>query len=207
MSHAHTIMVIDDDMAQLRIVKQLLSKEQYNVQLAGSGAEAVEQLNNNPLPQLILLDVSMPDMNGYDTYELIKQQHDIPTIFLTASGDADAELTGLRLGAIDYITKPFDLDILLARIKNHLNIIHGKHAANDSGQEAVFKFDGQKLSAMKELLTDSEFKVAKMIALGLTNQEIADKYNYSYTYVKKIAYRIFDKIGINKRNEIRPYFF
>lgn len=207
MSQSHTIMVIDDDITQLNIIKQLLSKEQYNVQLAGSGAEAVEQLGNCPIPDLILLDISMPDMNGYDTYKLIKQQHNIPTIFLTAAGDPDAELTGLKLGAIDYITKPFDLEILLARIKNHLDIIQNRHSDNDSDQDTVLKFDEHKLSAMQELLTDSEFKVAKMIALGLTNQEIADKCNYSYAYVKKIAYRIFDKIGISKRNEIRPYFF
>lgn len=205
MSQSHTIMVVDDDMAQLKIVKQLLSREQYNVQLARSGTEAIQQLNTSPLPNLILLDISMPDMNGYDTYKTIQQNHDIPTIFLTAAGDTDAELTGLKLGAIDYITKPFDLEILLARIKNHLNIIH--NIQGDSHDGDVLKFNEHKLSVMQELLTDSEFKVARMIALGLTNQEIADKYSYSYAYVKKIAYRIFDKIGISKRNEIRPYFF
>lgn len=205
MSQSNTIMVIDDDMAQLKIVKQLLSREQYNVQLACSGTEAIQQLDTPPLPDLILLDISMPDMNGYDTYKTIQQKHDIPTIFLTAAGDTDAELAGLKLGAIDYITKPFDLEILLARIKNHLNIIH--NTQGDSHNDAVLKFDEHKLSVMQDLLTDSEFKVARMIALGLTNQEIADKYSYSYAYVKKIAYRIFDKIGISKRNEIRPYFF
>jgi len=59
---------------------------------------------------------------------------------------------------------------------------------------------------MKALLTESEYKVGKMIALGYSNQEIASELNYSYSYVKKIAYRIFDKLQISKRHELRPYF-
>lgn len=203
MEQPYSILVVDDDITQLKIINRLLSRENYNVSLAGSGAEAIAMIQNGLLPDLMLLDITMPDMDGYHTYQTIKETHNIPTIFLTAVEDSKSELTGLKLGAIDYITKPFELEILLARIKNHLDLLHMPD--RDTGM--VFKFDEKKLSVMEELLTESELRVGKLIAIGMTNQEIADRCNFSYTYVKKIAYRIFDKLQISKRNEIRPYFF
>lgn len=207
MEQTYSILVVDDDTTQLKIVERLLSKENYNVSLASSGVEAINQIRNGYRPDLMLLDITMPDMDGYHTYQAIKQIHKIPTIFLTAIEDSESELAGLKLGAIDYITKPFELEILLARIKNHLDLLHIPKDDTHSGNELVLKFDEKKLDTMAELLTESELRVGKLIALGLTNQEIAERCSYSYAYVKKIAYRIFDKLQISKRNEIRPYFF
>ncbi len=208
MEQPYSILVVDDDTTQLKIVERLLSRENYNVSLACSGVEAINQIKNGLRPDLMLLDITMPDMDGYHTYEAIKPIHNVPTIFLTAVEDSRAELTGLKLGAIDYITKPFELEILLARIKNHLDLLHMPQSNSQmNDNEMVFKFDEKKLNAMAELLTESELRVGKLIALGLTNQEIADRCNYSYAYIKKIAYRIFDKLQISKRNEIRHYFF
>lgn len=208
MEQPYSILVVDDDTTQLKIVERLLSKENYKVSLACSGVEAINRIKNGLRPDLMLLDITMPDMDGYHTYEAIKPIHNVPTIFLTAVEDSKAELTGLKLGAIDYITKPFELEILLARIKNHLDLLHmPQNDIRTDDEELVFKFDQKKLNTMTELLTESELRVGKLIAMGLTNQEIADQCNYSYTYIKKIAYRIFDKLQISKRNEIRHYFF
>lgn len=201
------LMVIDDDVTLLKTVESILLLDGYTVSLAKSGTQAIKAIKKGIIPDLILLDIAMPEMDGYETYKEIKKLQDIPIIFLTGMEDMKAELTGLELGAIDYITKPFVTDILLARIKNHLrNISAYKIAAPASTNSTAIKFDDSKLTQMENLLTDSEFKVAKLIAVGHTNQEIADELSYSYSYVKKIAYRIFDKLDISKRNEIRSFF-
>lgn len=204
MNSVNSILVVDDDDTQLKILENILKRENYNVTLADSGLSAISLIKSGYVPDLMLLDITMPDMDGYHTYQEINKLTNIPTIFLTAVEDSAAELTGLKLGAIDYITKPFEFEILLARLKNHLDIINlHKH----SDEKLAIQYDEQKLIDMEKLLTESEFRVAKLIAIGLTNQEIADKCSFSYAYVKKIAYRIFDKLQINKRNEIRSYFF
>ena len=204
MDTSNSILVVDDDAAQLKILERILQHENYNVTLVDSGISAIALIKSGYLPDLMLLDITMPDMDGYHTYKEISKICHIPTIFLTAVEDSAAELTGLKLGAIDYITKPFEFEILLARLKNHLDIINSYKYPDDN---LAFQYNEKKLATMEELLSESEFRVAKLIAIGLTNQEIADKCSYSYTYVKKIAYRIFDKLQINKRNEIRSYFF
>lgn len=198
------IMVIDDDISLLKSIENILIKQGYIVSLAKSGRQAINALNKGSTPDLILLDIAMPEMDGYATFKEIRALLNVPIIFLTSMEDMKAELTGLELGAIDYITKPFVKHILLARIKNHLQSTINNSPSQSS--KAAVEFDVDKLSHMQNILTESELKVGKMIALGYTNQEIAAEYNYSYGYVKKIAYRIFEKLHINKRNEIRPFF-
>lgn len=204
MEQSYTILVVDDDTVQLTILEKLLTHEGYLVFLADSGASAISMIKNGLKPDLMLLDITMPDMDGYHVYRSVNEICSIPTIFLTAALDCTSELTGLKLGAIDYITKPFEFDILLARINNHLEIINTIKVHDKTN---IIMFDDKKLASMSKLLTGAELSVAKLMALGLTNREIADKLSYSYTYVKKLAYRIFDKTGISHRNEIRPYFF
>lgn len=199
------LLVVDDDVTLLKSINNILSNAGYLVSIAKSGKQAVAAIEKGNIPDLILLDIAMPEMNGYDTFQAIKDISDIPIIFVTSLNEMKDELAGLKLGAIDYITKPFVTDILLARINNHLSNL--KRIPNDTADDNdSINFDEQKLSDMEQLLTEAEFKVAKKIALGFTNQEIADELAYSYGYVKKIAYRIFDKLGINKRNEVRDYF-
>lgn len=205
MNQPFRIMVIDDDVSLLKSIENILIQQGYIVSLAKSGKQAINALSKGNTPDLILLDIAMPEMDGYATFKEIHALQNVPIIFLTSMEDMKAELTGLELGAIDYITKPFVKDILLARIKNHLLNIRN-NSLNHVNNKTAVEFDGDKLSHMEAILTESELKVGKMIALGYTNQEIAAEYNYSYSYVKKIAYRIFDKLHISKRNEIRPFF-
>ncbi len=211
MQQRSRLMIIDDDVSLLKNVEKILISEGYIVSLAKSGKQAIDTLNKGNIPDLILLDIAMPEMDGYATFKAIRDIYNIPIIFLTSMEDMQAELTGLKLGAIDYITKPFVTDILLARIKNHLQSIHGyspivENTAIGETDKLTVQLDKAKLAQMKELLTESEYRVGTMIALGYSNQEIAEELNFSYSYVKKIAYRIFDKLQISKRHEIRPYF-
>lgn len=212
MTKASHIMVVDDDIMLLRIIERKLTDAGYMVSLAKSGEQAIQLLKSNCIPDLILLDIAMPEMDGYATYNKIQLIGNIPIIFLSSMDDKEAELTGLKMGAIDYITKPFVMDILLARINNHLqsaiSVSQNPLPTEVAGEtsELFVRLDKEKCQNMKLLLTESEYRVGKRIALGYTNQEIADELNFSYSYVKKIATRIFVKLQINKRHEIRTYF-
>jgi len=115
------IILVDDNPANLRIGKNVLS-EKYTVATAPSAEKMFTLLENNK-PAMIMLDIDMPKMNGYEAIKLLKSKpetKDIPVIFLTGKTESDDEITGLSLGAIDYITKPFQPALLLTRIEVHL---------------------------------------------------------------------------------------
>jgi len=115
------IILVDDNPANLRIGKNVLS-EKFAVATAPSAEKLFGLLENNN-PSMILLDVDMPETNGYEAIKVLKskpQTRDIPVIFVTGRTESDDELAGLSLGAIDYITKPFQPSLLLKRIEVHL---------------------------------------------------------------------------------------
>ncbi|MDR2552650.1 MAG: response regulator [Treponema sp.] len=115
------ILLVDDNPANLRIGKNVLA-EKYAVATAPS-AEKLFSLLKTSRPDLILLDIDMPDMNGYEAIRMLKSRKetkDIPVIFLTGKTESGDELEGLSLGAMDYITKPFQPPLLLKRIEVHL---------------------------------------------------------------------------------------
>jgi putative two-component system response regulator len=116
-----TIILVDDNSTNLVVGRNALS-ENYDTITLGSCAALFETLEI-VTPDLILLDVKMPDMDGYDGIKLLKKNPvtaAIPVIFLTARTDADSELEGLNMGAVDYIHKPFSPALLLKRIELHL---------------------------------------------------------------------------------------
>jgi len=115
------ILMVDDVTTNLRCVCEIL-KDTYRVSMVKSGAQALDFLGRT-VPDLILLDISMPDMDGYETLERIKELEncsDIPIIFLTADTDDGSEARGYRMGAADYIRKPFEPGIMLRRIEQVL---------------------------------------------------------------------------------------
>ena len=117
------IILVDDNLTNLTMGRNML-KTFYEVYPAPSAAKLFEILEN-ALPDLVLLDINMPEMNGYDALKKMKadpRYHDIPVIFLTAQSDETSELEGFDLGAADYISKPFSGPLLLKRIANQLLI-------------------------------------------------------------------------------------
>ncbi|MCL1813310.1 MAG: response regulator [Treponema sp.] len=118
------IILVDDNPANLKIGKNILS-EKYTVATVPSAEKMFSRLESVQ-PALILLDIDMPEMNGYEAIKILKSKpetKDIPVIFLTARMESDDELEGLSLGAIDYITKPFQPSLLLKRIEVHLLVV------------------------------------------------------------------------------------
>jgi putative two-component system response regulator len=114
-------MLVDDDETTLAMGREILS-ERYMVYPVASGEKCFDVVQK-VAPDLILLDIEMPEMDGYQVIMRLKRDAvtaEIPVIFLTARDDPGNELEGLTLGAIDYITKPFSAPILLQRIENHL---------------------------------------------------------------------------------------
>lgn len=110
------ILVVDDDPMNLMRTKIILGKEEYDVLLAESGAEALDTLKGESV-DMVLLDIDMPDMNGIETFERMKDfASEIPVIFLTASGLEDDVVSAIKLGAVNYLKKPFRPQELLKRV-------------------------------------------------------------------------------------------
>ncbi len=117
-----TVLLVDDEPANIQIVNSIL-KDLYKTRIATSGAKALELASQAPAPDLILLDVMMPEMNGYEVCSRLKQlahTRDIPVIFLTGQTDIDDETKGFEVGAVDYIHKPFSPAVVQARVRTHL---------------------------------------------------------------------------------------
>jgi len=118
------ILIVDDTPTNIPVLAEALHTD-YRVKVAPSGKAAFEVIARQGPPDLILLDVMMPEMDGYEVCRRLKTQaqtRDIPVIFVTAKSDAMDEERGLRLGAVDYITKPFHLPIVNARVRNHIRL-------------------------------------------------------------------------------------
>jgi len=127
------IIITDDNASYLSIVRTLL-KPFYDVYPASSGAKLFKIMENF-IPDMVLLDISMPEMNGYDIITRMKETpryKDIPVVFITAKDDEESAEIGLNLGAVDYVTKPFYGPLLLRRINNLLQIEQLKRDLQES---------------------------------------------------------------------------
>ena len=122
---ADWVIVVDDDISNLKVAGQILSKAGIRVTALKSGNSLLEYVRQNDFPDLILLDIKMPGMDGFETYEKFrrieeKQGKNTPIVFLTADENLSTESRGLEMGVADYIRKPFDPDILVRRVENIL---------------------------------------------------------------------------------------
>ncbi len=120
------VLVVDDNPTNLEVLSNALANFGYETAVATDGESAIEQISYDP-PDLILLDVMMPGIDGFETCQRLKQNpltKDIPVIFMTALSDTGDKVRGLNLGAVDYITKPFQQEEVLARVKMHLKLRH-----------------------------------------------------------------------------------
>ena len=124
MEHKQTVLIVDDIADNLNVVANILIQEKINVLLAQSGKEAIDTAEKF-LPDLILLDIMMPVMNGFEVCSHLEKQaktKEIPVIFLTAIGETENIVKGFELGAVDFVTKPFSEPELIARVKTHLTL-------------------------------------------------------------------------------------
>jgi putative two-component system response regulator len=135
-SGRQTILIVDDAPENLMLLGELLQSE-YRVRAANSGARALRVAGSEPRPDLVLLDVMMPEMDGYEVIQRLKAQEqtrDIPVIFITAMTAVADEEKGLGLGAVDYITKPFSPAIVLARVRAQLELKTARDRLSNQNQ-------------------------------------------------------------------------
>lgn len=121
-----TILIVDDSPINIKALGEPL-KDLYKIRIATNGEKALEIAKSSNPPDLILLDIIMPSKNGYEVCKELKTDSatkNIPVIFITAMDEEKDETKGLELGAVDYITKPFSLPIVIARLKTHLELKH-----------------------------------------------------------------------------------
>jgi putative two-component system response regulator len=118
------ILIVDDESFYTDVLDNLLGQE-YEIAIVHNGEDALNQAASDPAPDLILLDVMMQDLDGYEVCKLLKknpQTQNIPVIFLTVRSEVDDEVLGFNLGAVDYITKPMSPPIVRARVRTHIEI-------------------------------------------------------------------------------------
>lgn len=163
-------MVVDDDIRMLRMMKRMLELDGFQVITANNGETALKTYEKET-PDLILLDIMMPDMNGYTVCRRIREFSQVPIIMVTAKGDDKEKVEGLNIGADDYVTKPFSASELSARVRAVLRRI-GNH---EKPAEPVFHYKDLVLDFAShrvmvnnnELkLTSTEYKLISYIALN-----------------------------------------
>lgn len=196
------ILVVDDERVNLNVLSDLL-RQDYKVVLAKNGNQALDRINSDT-PDLVLLDVIMPEIDGYEVLRRIKENENtknIPVIFITALDSKRGEARGLEMGAVDYIRKPFHPPIVKARIKNHLTISRQRKLL-----EGLANLDG--LTEMPnrrsfELTLDKEWRRClrngKVMSLAIMDVDCFKQYNDNYGHtagdeiLKKVARVLMDE--------------
>ena len=203
------ILVVDDESRMRKLVKDFLEREGFEVLEAGDGMEAMEIFYEEKEIALIILDVMMPKMDGWQVCREVRQSSKVPIIMLTARSEERDDLQGFDLGIDEYISKPFSPKILVARVEAVLRRTHGIDASSvmDAGgieidkSAHMVKIDGKEI--------DLSFKEFELLTYFVENQGIAlsrekilnNVWNYDYfgdartidTHVKKLRNKLGDK--------------
>ena len=130
----NNILIVDDTPENLTVLLQMLTEQGYRVRPALSGEIALKAVQADP-PDLILLDILMPEMDGYEVCSVLKSNEhtdQIPIIFISALSDVEDVVKAFKAGGVDYITKPFQIDEVLARVRTHLGLQNAIHAKEES---------------------------------------------------------------------------
>ncbi|RPI88673.1 MAG: DNA-binding response regulator [Chloroflexi bacterium] len=149
------ILVVDDEERMVRFIRLNLEQDGFRVTEAYRGSQAVDKLRS-ALPDLVLLDVMMPDMDGFDVLRIIREISSIPVIMLTAKGEEDDRVRGLELGADDYVTKPFSPRELVSRVRAVLRRTEtaggGTHGLIEVDDRLKIDFDRHEVSVEGKLV-------------------------------------------------------
>lgn len=188
-----SILVVDDNP---KFLKDALPMYGYDVTVAEDGLEALKILKNDSF-DLILLDVMMPNMDGWDTLKAIRKNEKTqytPVIMITAVSEDQKVVSGLKIGADDYVVKPFILPNLLARIEAVLR--RSKWQEKQAKKEISLNKD-----VNIDALTPKEKEVLSLVAKGASNQEIADKLCVQDVTIKTHLNSIFKKLKVSNRTQ------
>ncbi|WP_323814850.1 two-component system response regulator [Cellvibrio sp. NN19] len=184
-----TVLVVDDTPDNLTLMSGLL-KDLYKVKVANSGERALKIATSDTPPDLILLDIMMPEMDGYEVCRRLKADsttRNIPIIFLTAKAEVVDETLGFELGASDYITKPISPPIVLARIETHLSVKHMQDFMRD--KNAYLAAEVNRRTA--EVMAIQDVTIRAMASLAETrDNETGNHIHRTQHYVKLLAEKL-----------------
>ena len=225
-NHPKTILVIDDSPTNLEVLYETLSFAGYEVLVEMDGLSGIEQVNHNP-PDLILLDVMMPKIDGFETCRQLQTNpatKEIPIIFITALTEAEEKLKGLALGAVDYITKPFQQEEVLARVKLHLKLRYLNleltlqkqqleqrveertaelsHTLEELKQTQLKLIQSEKTSALGQIVAGVSHEVNNPVGLISTNLYYANQYIQDLIDLVRIYQNKFPDIGVEISEKI-----
>lgn len=191
------ILIVEDDEILLDALKYNLTKESYEVVTAMDGAQALEVARTEQ-PELIILDVMLPELDGFEVCRILRKEMTVPILMLTAKIEEIDKVVGLEIGADDYMTKPFSLRELLARLKAMLRrqeMLKGKAVSGEEAAPATLKVDGLSIDFARHQvfmgdsaldLSPKEFELLAFLAknkgLAFTRESLLEKiWGYDYT--------------------------
>lgn len=205
----YKILIVDDEARMRKLLKDFLERDEYDVLEASNGKEAVEVFKENKDISLVILDVMMPEMDGWEACKFIREDSEVPIIMLTAKDTEDDELESFDSGADEFITKPVSPGVLIARIGAILRRTYG------GGSNSVLSLGGIVADKESHIVTvdgqeiELSFKEFELLVFFMENQGIAlsrEKilnavWNYDYfgdartidTHVKKLRQKLLDK--------------
>lgn len=209
------ILVVDDEPEMAEMLERALAKENYVVLVALSGREGLRQVHRHQ-PDLVVLDVMMPDMSGWETLRRLREFSQVPVIMLTAVNEENAKVQGLDLGADDYVTKPFGIRELKARIRASLRraetpSLNNNHLLTFNRGDLIVDPDSYRVTVRGEPveLTPTEHKLLFYLAYNagqiLTHEQILEEiwgpgYEGGLTSVKVYIQRLRRKIEADSSN-------
>ena len=201
------ILVVDDESRMRKLVRDFLVKEDYDIIEAADGKQALDIFYSNKDISLIILDVMMPEINGFEVCKEIREASDVPIVMLTAKGEERDELQGFKIGVDEYISKPFSPKILVARVNAIL-----KRSLGENGKDEIIDVGGIIINKIAHTVTideekiDLSFKEFELLLYFATNQGVAlnrekilnNVWNYDYfgdartidTHVKKLRSKL-----------------
>ncbi len=164
------LILVADDSEDIRNLFDAMLKPKYDLKFAENGAQTLAQADTEPLPDLILLDVQMPDMDGYEVCTRLKANPSlgqIPVIFVSARSDAKDQAKGLMSGAVDYITKPLSAPITLLRVRTQLALVDQRRDLEEQILQRTEELDATRLQLIRRLARAMEYREG-----GLTNRVV-----------------------------------
>jgi putative two-component system response regulator len=185
------VLVVDDTPDNIKLMSGLL-KDRYRLKVTNGGERALAIARSEPPPDLILLDIMMPAMDGYEVCRRLKQEpltRDIPVIFLTAKTDAEDEELGLQLGAVDYITKPISPPIVLARVETHLKL----KASADFLRDRAALLEQEVAKRTQEIVAVQDATILALVSLAETRDlDTGNHIRRTQHYVRVLAQALRD---------------
>lgn len=183
MDTAYNVLIVDDVSDNIKVAMNILKENNYNFSFALNGKQALEIVKTKEF-DLILLDIMMPQMNGFEVCKLLKidpQTHDIPIIFLTAKADIDSLNEGFKVGAVDYITKPFYADELMSRVVTHIELYRAKKILKQNNLDLNVKIT----QSEKRFLSELESNQKEIIYL--LTELMEDTSDETGRHIKRVA--------------------